>query len=290
MYSVAAAVARCFWTCVGLLICWVPTAGAAAVGNAEALNSGVLTNLSQLRHCATQASTMVQPFRVVAEVIDVDPAGGVLVLRDGSDSEFVRVDFGKRAIQPGSTVCIEGRGCALKLERFGLAIVPGMGVDNDGIHGLITESGQIFLPRGTNRLKLAWFDWFGDLGLTVEYEGPNLPRQRIPDSVLSRASVDASTGRTNFSAGLDFRSYEGTWNFLPDFQKLQPTRIGVATNFDISVRSRNEAVGLEFSGFITIPEDNVYTFHLGSDDGARLFVGESSLDVRVLSGPPLTAK
>ena len=49
-------------------------------------------------------------------------------------------------------------------------------------------------------------------------------------------------------------------------------------------------MGLEFNGFITIPRDGFYTFHLASDDGSRLLVGESSLDVRVLSkGPPPAA-
>ena len=103
-------------------------------------------------------------------------------------------------------------------------------------------------------------------------------------------TVNRATGATNFSAGLNYRCFEGAWGFLPDFGKLHPVKTGVATNFDLGVRTRNEGVGLEFNGFITIPRDGAYTFHVTSDDGSRLFVGDSSLDVRVLSnGPPPAA-
>ena len=50
-----------------------------------------LTNLSQLRHCAEQAPAMVHPFRIVAEVCEADSASGVLVLRDPSGVEFIRL-------------------------------------------------------------------------------------------------------------------------------------------------------------------------------------------------------
>ena len=104
--------------------------------------------------------------------------------------------------------------------------------------------------------------------------------------MLSRATIDSATGRTNFQAGLDYRCYEGAWGFLPDFAKLHPVKTGAATNFNLNVRTRTDAVGLEFDGFITIPRDGVYTFYLASDDGSRLFVGESSLTIDVLSNGP----
>ncbi len=111
---------------------------------------------------------------------------------------------------------------------------------------------------------------------------PGLLRQKIPDSVLSRATVEPATGKTNFSAGLDYRCYEGDWDNLSDFMKLRPRKTGVATNFDLNVRTRDEHVGLQFDGFIKIPRDGRYTFLVASDDGSRLFAGESSVNVRAL--------
>jgi signal transduction histidine kinase len=104
--------------------------------------------------------------------------------------------------------------------------------------------------------------------------------------VLSRATVDRAARPTNYLAGLDYRYYEGGWEFLPDFGKLQPKKSGVAANFDLKVGPQNDNVGLEFTGFIKIPEDGVYTFHVNSDDGCRLFIGAAALDVRVVSGGP----
>jgi signal transduction histidine kinase len=249
-----------------------------------------LTNLFQLRHCAEQAPAVVHPFRIVAEVCEADSASGVLVLRDPSAVEFIRLDLQDRVIEPGATVCLEGRGYGLKPRSFGLAVVPGTVVDNDGLHGIKVESGTVLLHAGVEPITVQWFNHLAESGLDVEYEGPGLPRQRIPGSVLSRVTVNRATGATNFSAGLDYRSYEGDWGFLPDFGKLHPVKTGVATNFDVGVRTRNEDAGLEFIGFITIPRDGAYTFHVTSDDGSRLFVGELSIDVRVLSnGPPPAA-
>jgi len=279
---VSAAVRRRIGTFALLVLGWcvVAVATEAAAGPPP---PELLTNLSQLRINAGQTPLVVHPFRVIADVIDVDSKDGALLLRDGSGVEFVRADLGKRDVHPGATVCLEGNGCAMEPDRFGLDIIPGMVVDNDGIHAQTVESGVTFLQAGRNPITVKWFNWFGVFGLNVEYEGPNLPRQRIPSSVLARAAADPATGGTKFACGLDYRCYEGLWENLPDFGKSQPVKTGSATNFDLNVRTRDTAVGLEFKGFITIPSDGVYTFHLASDDGSRLLVGDPSLEIRVLN-------
>lgn len=281
---IAAAAARGFWPLVGLLVCGFPTAAAEP---ADLRQTELLTNLFQLRRCAEQKPSVTHPFRIEAEVYDVDSAQGALLLRDSSGVEFIRLDLKSGDIEPGATLCLEGKGCGVKPSSFGLAVVPGVAVDNDGIHAMKLESGTAFLQAGVNPIRVEWFNGPGDLGLTVEYEGPGLPRQRIPSSALSRARVDPVTGLTNFTAGLDCKSYEGSWwGLLPDFTRHRAVRTGVATNFDLSFRTRNEVVGLEFSGFLTVPRDGDYTFYLTSDDGSRLSVGKSSVDVRILGHTP----
>jgi len=246
----------------------------------------LLTNLFQLRRGAEQQFSVVHPFRIVADVLDADAEGGVLAMRDASGIEFIQLDLRGQKIEPGDRVCLEGTGCGVKPKGFGLVIISGMVVDNDGLHAMAVESGEVFLHPGIKPISVQWFNRIDNSGLSVEYQGPGLPRQPIPGSVLSRATIDPATGRTNFQAGLDYRYYEGAWGFLPDFAKLRPVKNGVATNFDLNVRTRTDAVGLEFGGFITIPRDGVYTFFLASDDGSRLSVGESSLTIDVLSNGP----
>lgn len=247
----------------------------------------LLTNLFQLREEAEHERLVVHPFRIVADVIDADCKAGVLLLRDASGMEFIRGDFAARDIEPGATVCLEGTGNAVKLKSFGLSVVPGMVVDNDGIHPSAVQSGQVFLHAGTNPVSVQWFNAYGVFELKLEYEGPGIPRQQIPGSVLLRTNLDRATGRAGFSPGLDFRYYEGMgWQSLSDFQKFQPAKTGVATNFDLNVRARDDNVGLEFTGLIAIPRDGIYTFHLTSDDGSRLFIGQSPMNVRVLGKRP----
>jgi signal transduction histidine kinase len=250
------------------------------------LQTEPLTNLFQLRTCAEQTPEIVHPFRVVAEVCSVDCARDVVVLRDSTGVEFIRLELKGHAIEPGATVCLEGNGCGVKARSFGLAVTPGMTVDNDGMHPIRVESGAVFLHAGMNPIRLQWFNGPADVALSMEYEGPGMPRQSIPGAVLSRACVDASTGRTNFCSGLDYQCFEGAFGSLADLGKFQPAKAGVVTNFDLGVRTRNENVALEFEGFITIPRDGAYTFYLGSDDGSRLWIGDSSVEVRVLNQVP----
>jgi len=71
---------------------------------------------------------------------------------------------------------------------------------------------------------------------------------------------------------LNFTFYEGGWENLPDFDKLQPASTGKAAGFDLYVGGRDSNLGIKFTGFLRIPRDGEYTFHLTSDDGSRLLV------------------
>ena len=69
---------------------------------------------------------------------------------------------------------------------------------------------------------------------------------------------------------------------LPDFNSLVPRKSGIVSSFDNSVKSRDENVGLEFSGFLEIPEDGKYKFYLSSDDGSQLFLDDTAPELSVL--------
>jgi len=288
MRRVVVAAATCGFCALAALLmsglCWPAIAG----GTDPLESPALLTNLFQLRLCAGQKPSVLHPFRITADVLDTDSASDVLALRDSSGSEFIQLDLRGRTIEPGATVCLEGMGCGVKPKSFGLAIVPGMVVDNDGVHAMRVESGVVFLRAGLNPIAIQWFNNMGSFGLSVEYQGPGLPRQQIPSSVLSRVNIDPATGASNFLAGLDYRDYESLWEHLPDFARLHPVKTGIATNFDLEVRTRNEMVGLVFNGFIKVPRDGSYTFHVTSDDGSRLCVGEAFMDVRMLSHGPVS--
>src|ERR1039457_1833616 len=153
---------------------------------------------------------------------------------------------------------------------------------NDGVHGMVEKSGAVFLKAGRNPIRVEWFNGVEKYGLEVEYQGPALLRQKIPGSVLFRVQVDAASGVSNWVNGLDFRSSDAPAEILPDFNPLTALKTGTVDNFDLSVMTRPEHVGLCFTGFLEVLGDGLYTFYTTSDDGSRLFVGEPSLQLKAI--------
>jgi len=150
-------------------------------------------------------------------------------------------------------------------------------VENDGLHSMSEKSGSIYLKAGRHPIRVEWFNRTDKYGLEVTYEGPDLPRQKIPDSVLFRVQVDFATGVTNFLNGLNYRCYQGLWwSLLPNFSHLAAIKTGITSNFDLSVKTRDEQVGLQFNGYVQIAKEGLFKFYTKSDDGSRLFIDDSS--------------
>ncbi|WP_456408072.1 PA14 domain-containing protein [Caldithrix abyssi] len=77
--------------------------------------------------------------------------------------------------------------------------------------------------------------------------------------------------------GLKYAYFEGKWEVLPDFSKLQPVTEGITTQFDLSKKQQDDFFGFRFSGYIKAPEDGIYTFFTESDDGSKLFIGDEEI-------------
>jgi alpha-L-fucosidase len=74
--------------------------------------------------------------------------------------------------------------------------------------------------------------------------------------------------------GLLYEYFHGTWDNLPDFDKLEPVSSGEVDSFDIRPKERKEYFAFRFNGYITVPRDGVYKFYVASDDGSRLYIGK----------------
>jgi alpha-L-fucosidase len=74
--------------------------------------------------------------------------------------------------------------------------------------------------------------------------------------------------------GIKYNYYEGTWDYLPDFSTMETVAQGVLQEISLAPRKQNDFYGFEFSGYIRIPVDGVYTFYTESDDGSRLYIGD----------------
>lgn len=60
-------------------------------------------------------------------------------------------------------------------------------VDNDGLHAAEERRGEVLLHAGRHPLTIEYFQAGGELALEISYEGPGLPRQALPNTVLFRA-------------------------------------------------------------------------------------------------------
>ena len=84
--------------------------------------------------------------------------------------------------------------------------------------------------------------------------------------------------------GLEFRIYPGAWTELPDFSAETPVISGNAPNLNADAQGFTK-YGVAWDGFLDIPADGGYTFHLMDRDGARLVI--DGLEI-ARTGPPFS--
>jgi hypothetical protein len=58
---------------------------------------------------------------------------------------------------------------------------------------------------------------------------------------------------------------------------LTPARTGTASVVDLAPRSRDDNFGLRYRGFVDVPADGSYTFYTASDDGSKLYIGDTQV-------------
>src|SRR5262245_21739749 len=199
------------------------------------LPSAEVTNVHQIRVLATQTPTAAYSIRLEGDVWWANPTRGLLVLKDDSGAEELEMDLHGEALESGQRVHLEGN-ATITPAGAGFRIgAKGPVVDNDGVHGMVQKSGAVFLKAGRNPIRVEWFNGVEKYGLEVDYQGPSLPRQKIPGSALFRVQVDAASGVSNWVNGLDFRCSEAPAEVLPAFSPLTALKTGTVDNFDLRV-------------------------------------------------------
>jgi hypothetical protein len=82
--------------------------------------------------------------------------------------------------------------------------------------------------------------------------------------------------------GLAWKIYPGTWTELPDLAALKPVFSGASSNLYSDSQGFTK-YATAWDGFIDIPADGGYTFHLMARDGARLLIDGFEV---ARTGPP----
>jgi signal transduction histidine kinase/uncharacterized protein YdeI (BOF family) len=285
-----------FRACIRLILAGGLASGAGLMAQTAPAEQGSaappapeVTTVRQVSRLGSENSSRSHAIRLEGTVWWAYPAQGRLVLKDESGAVELELDLAGQSVRPGDRVRVEGNGTiARKGAGFRLG-ARGPVVDNNGIHGMEEKSGTVYLKAGRQPLHMDWFNGVEKFGLEVEYAGPDLPRQKIPDTALFRPQTSTPAGIRNLVNGLDYRCYEVAGEVLPDFARLTAIKTGTTTNFDLSVMAHPEHVGIQFTGYLDVPRDGQYTFSTKSDDGSQLFVGEPTLQLTVIGRGELPA-
>ncbi len=228
----------------------------------------VLTNVASVRPLAAEPQSTACRVHLEGLLSWVSPARDHLILQDDSGAMQVEMDLRNQpALQVGQRVLLEGSAVA------GDGRLRETLIDNDGLHPPLEKTETIYLPAGRQPIQLAWFNGPTTFSLKLEYAGPGIERRAVPDSALWRMVPDAAGGSNRWTRGLEYRCYEGNWSSLPDFNRLPAVKTGNTSNFDLSPRTQDQYVALQFNGYLDVPRSGPYTFWLRSDDGSRLRVG-----------------
>lgn len=101
--------------------------------------------------------------------------------------------------------------------------------------------------------------------------------KQLEESQIQRVSVKLKPRESGpaglTEGGLICKVYEGIWDRLPDFSKLQGRLLGTASTILVKPDEKlSNNYGLTYQGFLSVEKPGEYTFYTKSDDGSALLL------------------
>ncbi len=100
----------------------------------------------------------------------------------------------------------------------------------------------------------------------------NEPVSSVATRIFSKVEPAKSIEISAAEPGIVCHLFEGDWDILPDFGKLQPVRTDVVPAIHDVEGNQQEHYGLLFRGYLRIPSTGVYALSVSSDDGSQLLI------------------
>lgn len=248
--------------------------------NAPAPVPATVTKVAGISVLSSQNPDTACAIHLEGTVLWANSGAGEFVLSDDTGAAELQMNLEGRTLEPGERIHLDGTATiTTRVAGFQLGVI-GPVVDDDGIHTMTEKCGSAYLEAGLHSIRVDWFNGLEKYGLEVDYRGPGLPRQKIPDAALFRAQTNGSA--VHWVPGLNYACYPAPGEVLPDFTELAPLGTGAVSNFDLDVIPQPDHVGLEFTGALRIPRDGLYTFYLTSDDGSRMFIDAPPPSIAVI--------
>lgn len=73
---------------------------------------------------------------------------------------------------------------------------------------------------------------------------------------------------------LCYLDYLGHFSKIPDMRSMTPFAVGLLPTPSLEAKPRPDGFCRRFEGLLSAPQNGVYTFHLTSDDGSLLYIGD----------------
>jgi len=100
-------------------------------------------------------------------------------------------------------------------------------------------------------------------------------KKGLPPGYVVQSDLDVYNPKMN---GLNYEYFTGKWEVLPDFDLLKPLKKGVVSNLNMDqIKETDNLFGIRFNGWINIPREGSYTFHMRSDDGSAFYIDENQV-------------
>ena len=71
--------------------------------------------------------------------------------------------------------------------------------------------------------------------------------------------------------------YHGSWDKLPEFDKLTSVKQGTTAGLDLTFAGRDSDFAMRFDAYLPVDQAGEYRFFIGSDDGSRLLVDDEQV-------------
>lgn len=178
------------------------------------------------------------------------------------------------------TVAAEGRyGFRLGMEVAGRDAATVVAVRRD------SPAAEAGVKPGDVVTRAGWFDVRSGidyhLALVGRRGGQELPLRLLRDGndvevdvPLQPVPPRPADPVADVKRGLDCEVFAGRWRLLPDFRRRKPVETDTTATFGLGPRAGRDHFALRFAGYVKVPADGIYQFHVRSDDGSRLYVGE----------------
>lgn len=134
------------------------------------------------------------------------------------------------------------------------------------------EARQILLNLGSTNtpyVQLTIIDVFNQTNAAINLTTTNVTLQ----PATSVAGTATGLNFAYYQSATDYTDDSSTnWSTMPDFAALTPLTSGAVSGLDLTPRQRRNGYAFNYTGYLNVATNGIYTFTLNSDAGSKLYV------------------